>query len=390
MTTIVAIADAHLGNHRRFGGTVRGGINERGHLTIKALRHAADRALELEVDALVSCGDFFDVARPEPAIVTAAQRAVERVPFVALLGNHEMGEVVHVDAGWVPGDEHAADATALGPLAPIATVVGAPRSIAVGDVDLLMIPFGYAIDDATIDAIDGRRDPARTRVLCIHAGVRDEDTAFFLRDATDAIDMLKLDQLCRTHEIDAVLAGNWHNARSWVGPVSSAKIVQIGALAPTGFGEEGDGYGWMAVLQTGGPERVQIRRERVPGPRFRTVDMAAARAGVPEVEPGCLEMVRLMVADAELPEARAAADLLRSENRSIEVSCVGGSVDLGDLGVDVDVRGSMTTDRIIEAIVRRGAAIAEDVRADAIALAEDCVLRPLADRLMDAIGDDDS
>lgn len=261
---ICGVADVHLGNHRRFGGPVEASLNRRCRLALDVYRRAVERAVELRATALVVLGDLYDDDRPLPQLVTEVQKITARgdadgLMTVFLLGNHEQ---TSVDAR-----DHA-----LGPLeAAGGVVVSEPRTLLVGRgedaVELGLVPFHPGIAENCVqvaaDLLEWRTT-GQPRVLCIHAGVRDEKTPPYLQDAKDAIKAETLVELARRLDVATVLAGNWHQRRRWQArgekPVD---ILQLGALVPTGWDNPGiDGYGTLAVC---GPA---LHHEALPGPRF--------------------------------------------------------------------------------------------------------------------------
>lgn len=269
---ICAVADVHLGNHRRFGGPVEASLNQRCRFTLDVYRRASERAAELNASAFVVLGDLYDDDRPLPQLITEVQRITSRadadgVTTVFLVGNH---------------DQTSADARdhALGPLAPAGVVVAEPRTLVVGKgtdaVELGLLPFHVGLSEQWIaDAARAFewRTTGQPRLLCIHAGVRDEKTPAYLQDSKDAIKAATLVELARELAVGVVLAGNWHQRRRWQSrgeqPVD---VLQLGALVPTGWDNPGvDGYGTLAIYGADGV----VRHESLPGPRFVRVKCEA-------------------------------------------------------------------------------------------------------------------
>lgn len=275
---IAFIADVHLANHRRHGGSVEAGVNRRCRQILDVLNAAADRAVKEECDALVVAGDLYDNVKPEPQIVKEAQDALERhqnFATIVLSGNHDIESAS-------PGDH------ALGPLEPVCYVYDQPASCTVGDGELWLVPYktGVAADWlpkalsslAEAQGTRQRGSPAsRARVLVLHLGLTDSDTPPWLKDAPDAVPAEFLRDLCAKYDIQAAFAGHWHPHRVWSGPPF---VCQIGALCPTGFRDLGLDYGTLAIWDSGkGFERIAL-----PGPRFlkdpSTLEVhKAARAG---------------------------------------------------------------------------------------------------------------
>ena len=251
------IADIHVGNHRRFGGPVVSGINTRCGLVLTSLQRAVQHAKNtVGCDVLVVLGDLFDTSRPEAQIIAEVQKALEPIPTILLLGNHEQ---VSTSAG-----DHA-----LGPLDPVATLVERPEVIEMGsDTELWVVPFqpGNARDwlPGVLKKLSEGGKLGALRILCLHLGISDNDTAPWLKGAFDSIAAGELGLLCEHYGIQFAFAGNWHDRRQWV--TMPSVITQVGALVPTGFDNPGvDGYGGLAILDT---KTKNVVVETVAGPRF--------------------------------------------------------------------------------------------------------------------------
>ena len=288
---VAAVADVHIGNHQRGGGAPVSGVNARARLALAALVHAVEKANTENARPLVVAGDLFDYQRPEPQLIAEVQRALgafEGQTHV-LVGNHDQ-------VSDLTGDH------ALGPLAPVAHVVERPTIVYDREAEMLLVPFLPAdrpAADALAEVVAGLGERQREHAaLFIHAGIRDDKTAPWLRSARDAIDASVLAEIATSGGFSAVFAGNWHDRRTWT--YDRVKMVQIGALAPTGFDNPGfDGYGTVAFWEPG-------RRTtfvEVPGPRF----IKATREELPAVEKQAVErgVVAFIEVSAEPEEARA-------------------------------------------------------------------------------------
>jgi DNA repair exonuclease SbcCD nuclease subunit len=243
-------ADVHVGNPRAFGGPMASGVNARGRHVLDALRAAVADAVASSSDALVVLGDLFDSSRATPQLIAAVMEvlttaAENGVPVHLLLGNHDQESA---DEG-----DHA--------LAPLAMVEGVtvherPAVVSVRrDAEVWMVPFqvGRASEwlPGVLERLSAGSPPEARVALALHLGVIDGETLPFLRESPDAIDLRLLRALCSQYRIGHVFCGNWHDRRVWEGP-EGAKVVQVGALAPTGFNNPGhEGYG-MAEHWNGG------------------------------------------------------------------------------------------------------------------------------------------
>lgn len=308
---VIFATDIHIGNHRLGGGQARSGLNERCRMALEALHHACKVAQVEEASALVIAGDLFDTSRPNPQMIAAVQKVFLLYAFekIILLGNHDMDSMA-------PGDH------ALGPLAPVARIVDKPQRITIKDriratgsvdfVELWAIPFrpGEAAEWlpsvlAEVQGIPATGGPASpTRVLALHLGLQDGKTPPWLQGAHDSIEVEKLVDLMRKHEIVAAFAGNWHDPRVWdfheTLTSTVRRVVQVGTLCPTGFDNPGLEYGTLAVFDS--RKRGSGKPVLVPGPRFVTNEVDAVVAK----ERGFIPFVRLK-ADSDKPEESEAA-----------------------------------------------------------------------------------
>lgn len=268
MTRIGIVADVHCGNHRKHGGDIVAGLNRRCREVIATLARAAAAAKEAEVDAFVIAGDLFDTARPNPQMLAAVQCVLEDLPTIVLVGNHDR-------VSDLLGDH------ALGPLAPIATVVENVQAIPIGiHLNLMCVPYfpGHAanwFEQEVAKLAQSNKVEGVTRLLCFHLGVEDENTSHFLRGQHDSIHKDLVAQVMIDYGIEYAFAGNWHTHQHWYVKDGEHGIVQCGTLAPTGWDNEGtDDYGMLVLFDTEATPRVRI--EEIPGPRF--VDVSGPTA----------------------------------------------------------------------------------------------------------------
>jgi DNA repair exonuclease SbcCD nuclease subunit len=260
------IGDPHCSEaFTRFGGVKRAGINERGELSLVSYERGLQCASAAGCEEVVVCGDLIDSMRPAPQVLARLRKAHReaRIKVKIIKGNHDSGsdtpgdnalEVLSEDDGSVE-------------------VIDVPKVLGLGDVDLFAVPFRAGKVDSWLDAalekLDGQsrralRDTSKGytpphRLLCLHAGIRDNETAPWLRDAPDAIDAAVLRELMKKHSIEAAFAGNWHDPK-----VFDGNIHQVGALCPTGFSNLGKNYGRIAIYS----QSSEVRYKRVGGPRF--------------------------------------------------------------------------------------------------------------------------
>jgi len=298
MTRIAFVGDVHVANHKKFGGLTNKGVNERCENILYALSSAAVLARTQRAETLVILGDLFDTPRPSPQIVKRVQEIVETIPTVILAGNHDQ-------CSDEPGDN------ALAPLYPVAEVIDAPDVVPVGDVDLLMVPYlsgDYTkrLDDEVTTLVRqglAGTNEKRKRILCFHAGIVGEKTPFFLKESSASISKDNLFGLAEKHNISMSFAGHWHTTETWQHDNGEHRClaVQAGALAPTGFGDQGVHYGNMYIFDS---DKDELEYHTVPGPRFIDVtldqDITCISQGREDRLKDCRLYVRINVDETEI------------------------------------------------------------------------------------------
>lgn len=255
------IADIHLDNFPQFGGPERGGLNDRGRYVLQSLEDAFAEAGNEDV---VILGDLFNRCQPSPVLISHVQNIVASHPgnVYILLGNHdqESGEFGH---------------NALAPLAPVCTVVETPMvAPQARGSELWFAPFqpGPAkdwlpkmLEDLKLLS-DVRTDvPVSHRALCVHMGLSDSKTPYYLDQTSGSMAVRTLAKLCKKHGITHVFAGDWHRHQRW--KASGVELVQVGALCPPRFppGYEHGDRG--PLVRWNGPQRL-VSVVDIPGPRF--------------------------------------------------------------------------------------------------------------------------
>lgn len=266
--------DVHLANHPEYGGQREpSGLNERGRLTVETLRAAADRT---QGAPLVVCGDLFHHRRPEPSIIAAAQACL-RGDDVVLPGNHDL-----MDASADGGN------TACATLDQTSAVINSPTFWRFDNArpPMAIVPFdarkpmAEVIEDAC--AFLKVKEERGTFGLATHVGILDDGSPPWLREAPDAIHHERLFDIMQRHDIKAAFVGNYHRHGIWAR--GGMTIVQVGALNPTGYGDEGsEGYGGLAFW-----DGKTVEWESVPGPRF----VRLKGGPVPTFPEGCRVFVK--------------------------------------------------------------------------------------------------
>jgi calcineurin-like phosphoesterase family protein len=283
-------SDPHVGNHKLFGGQeVAPGVNARCNRILAALDCATMQG-ERTVDQLVILGDLFDTDKPTPQLVAATLRALlrdlpeeEKVPALQLLlGNHDMTSARKGD-----------NAFASMEFARETFVHDEPGYVRFDNgVVLLMLPFRpqptkewfyEALGDVAVQSVIPSqlgKISRDTRILCFHAGVRDVQTPFYLKESADAVDIDPLFVAMERADIQFAVCGNWHNHRTWQRKMQDGRlmsVVQCGALAPSGFDNPGWEYGRVFDFDVdfrrsvGGKQR-QATINKIHGPRFIVVN----------------------------------------------------------------------------------------------------------------------
>ncbi len=262
------VADIHAGNHRRHGGPSVAGLNDRCRETLAVLKQAA-RAAQRASAPLVLLGDTFDTIRPEPQVIAATQEALGMDhDTYALLGNHEMVSGIAGDHSLGPLHNHG-----------MTTVVTEPCVATVGSALVAFVPYrpGAAsvwLPTVLAELMRGVRvdDPEEAPiVLALHLGIESDSTPPWLRGAHDSVTLEQLQGLIKQYRFDAVVAGNWHERRTWnLGKsYGECQVMQVGALVPTGWDNPGlTGYGTLATFDPKASTGERLSYEELLGPRF--------------------------------------------------------------------------------------------------------------------------
>lgn len=285
MTRIACVADVHVHSPTILGGERWLGLNARGWSIVETLRAATSVALEGNARWLIVAGDLFDTHRTAPQVIAAVAEvfaafidATEGKGCVYLVrGNHDA-------ASEEPGD------SALAPLAHVdgVRVIDKACGVRVPDCAVVFLPYQTGPANSWVEvelsAARGTLGPnMRSPVLAIvHAGIRDEVAARnpWAAAAEDAVDLDILRGAAADAGVCCVLAGNWHDYHAWETDGICPRVVQLGALCPTGWDNPGlDGYGGVEIWDSARP--TETERYELPGPRFvyRLPDASAAAAG---------------------------------------------------------------------------------------------------------------
>jgi len=263
---VTFIADLHVDNFARWGGPLRGGINDRGRAVLAAITEAvAASANSTREPVLVILGDIFNRSAPEPALIAAVQSVLAQHPRVyVLVGNHDQESSDFGHNACAPLD--AVDSVTVVE-DPIAVTPYGPEHF-----ELLLVPFRPGpIMEWLPRLLDTGANfpPEGPRALCLHAGISDSATPYYLDDTSGSIAVDALARLCAKHRISHVFAGDWHRHQRWRKVVDGHRvtIMQVGALAPNRFppnyehGDKGPCAVWL-------PASGKVEVVDIPGPRF--------------------------------------------------------------------------------------------------------------------------
>lgn len=299
------IADVHVGNFRKFGGVMRGSINDRAAAVLAALETAVIESESRGDEALVICGDLFDYAKPEPALLAAVADTLRQHRSVhVLVGNHDMSSTT-------PGDNAV---TVLNHLDNVITYER-PGYVELDSCQLVLMPFASgdpatwlpsSLERLSIDRHNAH--PDAYVIMATHFGISDEKTPYYLDESAGSIRADRLAKICNDRGIHCVMAGDWHRHAEW--NIDGVHMVQVGSLAPSRFppNYEHGHHGPMVTKYDDGTMGVLD----IPGPRFMRESwdggaLAVERALVTKrMSP--MTFVKIDVKPDELDDAKAWAN----------------------------------------------------------------------------------
>jgi hypothetical protein len=280
------VADCHIGNHKKHGGELVGGLNERCRETVAVL-HAAAKLAHAGGGELWILGDLFDTSNPTPQLVAACADAVSVAPYTKiLLGNHDMISTT-------------TDDNALASLGRVARIEVIERTTSLIYTDkngttseVLAVPFrvGSTVErfkagvaSATSELWGATRPhPVARRAVMAHIGIESDKAPAFMRGHDDAAPLSAVYEMLAALDAHVCFAGNWHSHAAYKrGGAARLEAVQIGALVPTGWDNYGtDNYGSVVVYDT---DNGDWSRVELDGPRFLRVEDYATPAALATV-----------------------------------------------------------------------------------------------------------
>ena len=266
--SLAVVADCHIGNFSFHGGKEKGGINERGELSLEVFRRSLKQARENGATMFVVAGDLFHRRKPEPAIIAAVARVLheeaKELPVIICPGNHDLVETFADDGN-----------TACEPLYQEATVVRAPEWFEVDGTTLnvLCVPYQSGISmQAYLTERLPRYKRAGRSILISHFGVFDGTAPDWLKRDPDGIHIQGLQELLEANKFEAAFVGHYHTHQVWGQSserVIEPLVVQVGTLCPQTHSDEGlfPTVGGLLHYRAGG-KRGEFTLVEVAGPRF--------------------------------------------------------------------------------------------------------------------------
>jgi hypothetical protein len=340
---ITFVADVHVDNFAKWGGPMRAGLNDRARAVLATLETAVATSIANGGDdaVLVILGDLFNRARPEPALIYAVQQILDQHPNpIALVGNHDQ-------------ESTAYGHNALAPLYGSASVIETPQVYSRdSSACLWLVPFqpgpilewlpGVLLElegDLDLGALVG--EPPQPRALCLHAGISDSGTPYYLDETAGSINVDALEQLMLTYDIDCVFAGDWHRHQRWDLPATPRNrterndprvIMQVGSLAPSRFPpnyEHGD-RGPLAIWR---PSIGEVEVQDVAGPRFWKARWSNLDKSL-LIAQGDPAYVKLTCRSDQADEAREWLDALKVNAGLCDANRIGGTELEVDRGIE--------------------------------------------------------
>lgn len=213
MSKILILGDTHIHNHQAMGGPVSNGINQRCMDIVRSILTVVARE---EPDAIVQLGDFFDVAKPPPAVIDLAMQMITqtKVPWCILAGNHDISTL--------------GAPTAIRPIShlPNVTIFEEPTRFGLFGKECLAIPYrSLSAREAVNKAMETGGVPA---IIFAHYGLANDD-----HSGPDYIDLKPV----------GCYAFHGHEHTGYTDPYQ--KAVNIGSFCDLRFGnitEWGDTY----------------------------------------------------------------------------------------------------------------------------------------------------
>jgi len=270
---LAVVADCHIANYTHHAGAEVGGINERGLMSLAALRESIRRAVASGATMFMVAGDLFNKRKPEPAIIAAVARVLEAetkdLPVVIVPGNHDMVDVLAT-----------AGNTACEPLYAQATVIREPEWFDVKGTDLnvLCVPFQGEVpmEQYLRELLPKHAKKSQRNVLIAHVGVYDGADPDWMKSDPTAIHQQLFSEMLQDNFFEAAFVGHYHHGKSWGKPNDMIKepiIVQVGTLCPSSHSDAGV-FPEVGTLLTYADPPGEFDRIEINGPRFTSLNSA--------------------------------------------------------------------------------------------------------------------
>lgn len=229
---IAHLADTHLG-HRRFNHRNDAGVNACEADGYRVFAEAIDKAIRSGVDAVVHCGDLFDVYHPSTRALDAALDGFAKlreagIPALVIAGNHST-------------PRHRDDAHVFAVLERFgaAAIWSEPRTVRFGGLAVHGIPHHNDARTVAAQIAEAVPDPdADFNVLALHVGLEN------VPDGAHEASSVELDPevLAETATFDYVALGHLHRRLA-----ISANACWAGSLERMSFGDRADLKGFVIV-----------------------------------------------------------------------------------------------------------------------------------------------
>jgi calcineurin-like phosphoesterase family protein len=267
---MLIISDVHLGNHKQNGGAIIGGVNARFEQTLQTLKDTLDKNPH---EPVVIAGDLFDKSTPTMAQVgkVAAILRHRLMPTYLMMGNHDHNSSGEYDYSFSPLCSSL-----------LVELITKPQYVNVENLRVFLCPYPHHLLDQEVNHADA---------AIAHAGIADGATPSFLI-SDKVLEVGKLVKWQEKYSVPYVFSGDWHARSCWLdgkavsdttiltSKAAGTRQIQIGALAPTGFDNQGFAYGsaWVLKKDSQGPK---VALQHALGPRFlRSDDREAVRSFV--------------------------------------------------------------------------------------------------------------
>lgn len=340
-SNIFVSADWHVWNHRMPPSQTVVGVNSRASDCLEVIE-AASKLVGARGGIHIGAGDIFDAPRPSPQLLAAFVKALQ--PLIGGSGAGEVRQVLlvgnHDRVSTTPGDHALAPLSAV----PGMLVVDTPTVVTLNDVSVLLVPPPPKGEDFEPWLEAAYAEHGQAQVLVVHAGIEDNATPAWLRGSKGSIPALRIAAIAKSHGTTKVFAGDWHNPRRW--GIDGVRVVQCGALVPTGWDNPGEDYGRVSSVD-------RPAFWSIPGPRFlvaETVAEAKELMSAPRKGRLYLRTTLERGADFELRKAELQEEAV-AQGVSLDVGS--GIVASGELSASVRRRVQGSVDKAISITAKR-------------------------------------